>query len=90
MFSLSSGIYSQEVSRDAFFDSESPSEKTYQKIEESSGIPNLRAKPDDIDDSEKPQKVSIGNGDFGNMLLMVFTLFIYTTYKTNKKRHKQA
>ena len=40
-----------------------PSEETYQAIENTSGVPGLRAKPGDIGSAEKPQKVPLAEAD---------------------------
>jgi len=64
-----------------------PSEQTYSQIQQTSGVPGLRAAPGDIDPTEKPQKVPLKTHSAGNIIFLMITLSGYTIYRTNKRRN---
>jgi len=77
-----SGMFESQVPTAAL-----PSEQTYSQIQQTSGIPGLRAAPGDIDPTEKPQKVPLRTHSMGNIIFLIITLSGYTIYRTNKRRN---
>lgn len=84
--SMFMGIYGQDVFQDVPT-STLPSEETYKAIENGNRAPGLRARPGDIVESEKPQKVPVRGFDIIGIAILGMSIFIYSIYKTQTKRN---
>lgn len=72
------------IAQNGTMDTPPPSEETWNQIQEMSGRPSLRAKPDDTGQHDKPQKVFIGYISILQLLTIGLTTVTYKLY--NKKR----
>lgn len=83
--SLFLNVYCQPV-LDDMPSSSLPSEETYKTIENESRAPGLRARPGDIVEAERPQKVPLVGFDFSQAALLAMSIFIYKNYNPQTRR----
>ncbi len=71
-------------------DTQPPSENTWNEIEQMSQGPSLRARPGDIHENEKPNKVPLSNVSYLQIALLGISFLTHQLYKNNKRRETES